>query len=108
MAENSKKAPRGKPFMKGQSGNPGGRPRLPEDIKHIRELARQYTGPALEALATALEQGSDAAKVAAAKELLDRGWGKSAQPLTGEGGEGPVAHAVTVLEVRGVRAPNRN
>ena len=40
-AESSKKAPRGKAFSKGKSGNPGGRPKLPEDVKHVRELARQ-------------------------------------------------------------------
>ncbi len=27
-----------KPFKKGQSGNPGGRPKLPEDIKQARRL----------------------------------------------------------------------
>lgn len=96
MADNSKKAPRGKPFAPGQSGNPGGRPKLPEDIKHIREIARQYTAEAVATLATAMTDGSDSAKVAAAKELLDRGWGKSAQPVTGEGGEGPVGHSVVV------------
>lgn len=34
MAENSAKTARGKPFAKGQSGNPGGRPKLRE---HVRE-----------------------------------------------------------------------
>lgn len=33
----------------------------------------------------------DAAKVSAVKELFDRGYGKSAQPLTGADGQGPVA-----------------
>ena len=31
-----------------------------------------------------------AARVAAANALLDRGWGKAAQAITGEDGEGPV------------------
>ena len=42
-AENSSetaKFTRGRPFAKGQSGNPGGRPK--ED-RHIRELARERT-----------------------------------------------------------------
>jgi hypothetical protein len=37
---------------------------------------------------------SDAARVAAAKELLDRGHGKSPQPQTGEGGTGPITVVV--------------
>lgn len=33
---------------------------------------------------------SESARVAAIKEIFDRGWGKSAQPHTGEDGRGPV------------------
>ena len=33
---------------------------------------------------------SEQARIAACREILDRGYGKSAQPLTGEGGEGPI------------------
>lgn len=57
----------------------------------MRLAARKYTSDALETLAQIMRGGeSEAARVAAAKELLDRGHGKSAQPMTGEGGEGPV------------------
>jgi len=62
-------------------GNKGGRPPV---IRHIRELAREQTEPAFAALLSiALRGESESARVAAIKELLDRGWGKSAQPLTG-------------------------
>jgi hypothetical protein len=91
-AENSKKKPRGKPFQKGKTGNPGGRPKLPEDVKHVRELARQYTEQAVAALVEVLGSDSAAGKVAAANALLDRGWGKSEQPITGPEG-GPLQHA---------------
>lgn len=75
-------------FKKGQSGNPGGRPK---GYKEARELARKHTVAAIKGLA---EIASDkdqpaAARVAAFNSLLDRAWGKAAQPQTGEGGEGP-------------------
>lgn len=59
----------------------------------IKALAQVHAAAAiseLARLATAAE--SEAARVAAIKELLDRGFGKSAQPLTGEGGEGPIQY----------------
>ena len=34
----------GKPFKKGQSGNPGGRPKV---IAEVKELARAHTGEAI-------------------------------------------------------------
>lgn len=80
--------PRGRPFAPGNKANPGGRPKLPEDVKHVRELAREYTQEAVDGLVAVLKTGSGPARVAAANALLDRGWGKAAQPLTGEGGEG--------------------
>jgi hypothetical protein len=43
----------------GQSGNPGGRPKAE---KHVRDMAKKMTDMR--------------AKVAAAKEILDRGWGR--------------------------------
>lgn len=73
-------------FKPGQSGNPSGRPKLPEDVKHVRELARQYTQQAIDGLVETLLTGSSSAKVAAANALLDRGWGKAEQPLTGADG----------------------
>lgn len=57
-------------FKPGQSGNPGGRP------KGIAALARQHTDRALEVLANALDDNDPRVRVQAAKELLDRGYGK--------------------------------
>jgi hypothetical protein len=37
----------GKPFQKGQSGNPGGRPKV---VAEVRELAREHTSKAVETL----------------------------------------------------------
>jgi hypothetical protein len=99
-AESSKK-PRGRAFAKGQSGNPGGRPKLPEDVKHVRELARQYTMQAVEALVAVLDSDSAAGKVAAANALLDRGWGKPEQTIQGPGENGE--HLFKAIERRLVR-----
>lgn len=39
MSKKSKS--RGKPFQKGQSGNPAGRPKLPEEVKKMRAVATE-------------------------------------------------------------------
>jgi hypothetical protein len=70
--------------------------------KEVKELARQYTQDAFDALVAVVKTGCDAAKVAAARELLDRGYGKASQVIAGD----PENPLVTVNEVRlvGVRA----
>jgi len=80
MSENKPKTDRKAPktaFKPGQSGNPGGRPKLPEDVKNVRELARSFTQEAVNALVDVLREGGASAKVSAAQALLDRGWGKA-------------------------------
>lgn len=71
------------PFQKGQSGNPGGRPKESPELK---AAARAHTKAAVETLAKIMKSGKfpPAARVSAAQALLDRGWGKAAQPITGE------------------------
>lgn len=96
-AAQNRKKPRGRPFPPGNNANPGGRPKLPEDVKHVRELARQYTSEAIATLASVMAEGSGPAKVAAANSMLDRGWGKAEQPITGAEG-GPV-QTVTRIEL---------
>ena len=75
----------GKPFKKGQSGNPGGRPKV---IAEVKELARAHTGEAIETLVSIMTNPkfAPAARVSAANALLDRGYGKPPQHITGEGG----------------------
>jgi hypothetical protein len=67
-------------FKPGQSGNPGGRPRV---IAEIQSLARQHTADAIETLATIMKDGraSAPARVSAAMALLDRGYGKPVQTI---------------------------
>ena len=62
------------------SPNAGGRPAV---IRDLREAAQGYSAEALETLASVMrDQASPpAAKVAAARELLDRGFGKAVQAV---------------------------
>jgi hypothetical protein len=76
---------RGRPFEKGKSGNPGGRPK---DVGEVTALARKHTREAIERLAQIMRSDNERAAAAACEALLNRGWGKPAQPLTGsDGGE---------------------
>jgi hypothetical protein len=69
-------------FKAGVSGNPGGRPKA---VEEIRELARAHCPDAIAELARlAVEAKSESARIAAIRELLDRGYGKATQPLAGE------------------------
>jgi hypothetical protein len=69
---------KGRPFPKGVSGNPGGRPKVLGDVQ---ELARQKSPEAITPLANIMhdEKAPPAARVAAANALLDRGYGKPTQ-----------------------------
>lgn len=76
--------PKGKPFAKGQSGNPSGRPKI---IAEIRDLARTHTDLAINTLAEICAVADkDSARVSAAVALLDRGWGKPIQAISGPDG----------------------
>jgi len=67
-------------FKRGKSGNPGGRPKV---LKGVRDLARVHTARAIEVLFEIMddESANKQARIAAAKELLDRGYGRPPQDI---------------------------
>ena len=95
---------RGRPFPRGQSGNPGGRPKA---VQEVRELARAHCPDAIKELARlASKAKSETARIAAIRELLDRGYGKAVQA---EGDIGaPIVIQVTKEEMAWCRTENED
>ncbi len=71
--QKAKGKPRGRPFPKGTSGNAGGRP---AGYGAFREMCRDYSPQALEALGKAMK-GGGAAAVAAARFIIETAWGRA-------------------------------
>lgn len=73
-------------FKKGQSGNPGGRPK--GKIKEIAAKAREHAEEVVnELIGIVRDKGAkDSDRISAGKELLDRGLGKSLTISTQIGG----------------------
>ena len=66
-------------FPKGQSGNPGGRPKV---LGEVQDLARLHAPSIIVELARlALKARSETARIAAIRELLDRGYGRPRQAV---------------------------
>lgn len=56
-------------------------------VLNLKSLARTHTFEAVETLAGIMRSGTlEGARVQAATALLDRGWGKAPQAITGEDG----------------------
>ena len=70
------------PWVKGASGNPGGRPR---EVADIRKLARSRGKQAIDTLYEIMtdKKAPPAARIAASVALLDRGYGRPEQSFTG-------------------------
>ena len=70
-------------FLKGGSGNPGGRPKLPDEAKEIFKAATPRAAAFLAGMIDN-EEASVNLRMDAAKTILDRVYGKSSQPIDGE------------------------
>lgn len=85
-------------WKKGQSGNPGGRPK---QLAAVQALARQHTVAAIKRLAD-IAQGQHGAKPSeqtrAAEILLNRGWGAPTQPVDLNGSAGVTIRIVRFRE----------
>ncbi len=67
-------------FLKGVSGNPGGRP---VEERALKELARSHTVEAIEKIVALMRSAEDErVQFLAAQELLDRGHGRAAPAVT--------------------------
>lgn len=84
MAQNNEKTakPRGKPFVKGQTGNPGGRPvKTPEELNLIA-ACKEVAPEALQVIASIMRNGeAEKNRLSAAQAILERGYGKAMQQV---------------------------
>lgn len=72
------------PFVKGQSGNPGGRAKVKlPDGRTLTDLAREHTAEAVGTLVEVMRDKTQpgTARVAAAEKILSRGWGQAPQTI---------------------------
>lgn len=73
----------------------------------IKEAAQKFGPEAVELLLNIArdENGNPASRVAAIKEILDRGYGKAKQPIVGDEDSPPIqVRAITEVKIIGVRS----
>lgn len=92
------------PFVKGQSGNPGGRPKAEQEVLAV---AREHGPEAVRKLVELSKSQDERVSLAACNALLDRAYGKpkQVQEVTGADGDA-VQIAVIERRVIGPKAGN--
>ena len=70
-------------FKKGVSGNPNGRPKIPQEFK---DIVKANTVKAINTLVNIMDDASakEADRIKAAEIVIDRAYGKAAQPIMGD------------------------
>jgi hypothetical protein len=90
-------------FQKGESGNPGGRPKMPEELK---AAMRGLADTAVKVLEDAMASKDERARILAANTVQDRGYGKATQPIIAEGVDMGAAHLAALQTLStGRKAP---
>lgn len=87
------------------AGRPKGSPN--KTTAEVKALAQKHGPDAIKTLAKLAKQAdSDAAKIAACRELLDRAYGKASQPIAGD--EEHPLRVISEVVLRGVRSDARD
>lgn len=63
-------------FKKGQSGNPGGRPKKTPELLEVEELCRQLSPEAVRKMAHWMRTGDGPVSLKAADAIVNRGFGR--------------------------------
>ena len=96
-------AARGRPFPKGTSGNPAGRPKLESEI---RKLAQQHAGAALLRVVALMHHSNPRVALAACLALLERAIGSAPQAVTSNEDLTAAEYHVFSEKIREVQAEN--